>query len=174
VKAPLAIAVVIAALGGACDSGGTLAPPPSVVTFDLRNDGISTVYLRESCLLDFKITSLGEPVREIARQGACPCDCAVATCPVCGPCYEGPREVAVGATWMTVWAAVNVTYEPRQQGSTCERKHTLPAGSYRIDVPVYPTAQDVIDKTNARTATQTFSLPSPGDINVTVSVGASP
>jgi hypothetical protein len=172
-KAPLLIAAAAAALAGACDAGGTPAPPPSVVMFELRNDGATPVYLRENCLLDYTITSLAEPVRVIARQGACACDCAVATCPVCGPCYEGPREVAVGAALTSVWAAVSVTYEPRTQSGSCERKHTLPAGPYRIDVPVYATLLEADEQSAPRTASQSFSLPA-SEERVTVSLGASP
>jgi hypothetical protein len=84
--------------------------------------------------------------------------------------------VDVGASINEPWRAVNVTYEPRPTG-TCERQHTLPAGAYRIDIPVYSvprTPQAIEDGTAVpRTATQTFTLPAPND-TVAVPVGASP
>ena len=165
-------AVLFAVLAGACSSGGPLAPPPSVVTFELRNDGSSPVYLRQDCLLNYTITSLADPARTIVRQGPCACDCALATCPVCGACFQGPREVAAGAFLEDAWLTVNVTHEPRATGS-CERKHTLPAGPYRIDVPVYPTLGDAENGSGARTAAQSFELPGP-DGNIVVALGVSP
>jgi hypothetical protein len=165
--------VLLGVLAGACNPDTSrLGPPPSVVTFEFRNDGISNVFLYEDCQIAFTITALGDPVRVIPRQGPCACDCTLAACPVCAGCPEGGREVAVGTGVNEPWLAVNVTYEPRATG-TCERKHTLPAGSYRIDVPVYPTAPDAIAGMGARTATQTFDLPAPDD-TVTVAVGESP
>jgi hypothetical protein len=93
----------------------------------------------------------------------------VASCPVCGACFQGSREVAGGTTVSEYWSTVTVTYEPAPTGS-CERKHALPAGQYRIDVPVYGSAEDAAAKMGARIATQTFTLPAPGD-SVAVALG---
>jgi len=70
------------------------------------------------------------------------------------------------------WNAVSVTYETAPTGS-CERKHALPAGQYRIDVPVYASPEDALAKTGARIATQTFTLPVAGD-TLPVALGVSP
>jgi len=170
---PLLIAAVTAALAGACSSKTTDAgPPPSTVTFELRNDSAPTLYLFQDCLLDLTITSLADPPHVIEREGPCGCDCGVASCPVCGPCFQGPREVAGGAVLSEYWSTVSVTYEPAPTGS-CERKHSLPPGQYRIDIPVYGSAEDAAAKTGARTATQTFTLPVPSD-SVSVALGVSP
>jgi hypothetical protein len=166
-------AALTAALSSACGKGSVdPGQPPSVVTFELRNDSIPTVYLFQDCLLDYTITSLADPVHVIEREGPCGCDCGVAQCPVCGPCFQGSRELAGGAAMNEYWTTVSVTYEPSPNGS-CERKRTLPAGPYRIDVPVYTSADDAAARTAARTATQTFTLPAPND-SVTVSLGVSP
>jgi hypothetical protein len=167
------VLVMSAIAAGACGSG-KLEPPPqaSSVTFQLRNDGQSTVYLFENCTVDYTITSLAEPVHEVARVGACACECGQA-CPVCGPCFAGPREVAVGAALSEYWSTVSVTTQPTAIGGTCEQRTPLPYGRYRIDVPVYPTTVDATGRTLARTATQTFDLPVAGD-TVDVQLGLSP
>lgn len=174
-KPLLLIVATTAALAGACGSNtlGTGTPPtPSTVTFELRNDSVPAVYLFQNCLLDLTITSLSDPAHVVEREGPCGCDCGVASCPVCGPCFAGPREIAGGGTVSEYWSAVSVTYETAPTGS-CERKHALPAGQYRIDVPVYASAEDALAKTGARMATQTFTLPVAGDM-VPVALGVSP
>jgi hypothetical protein len=168
--------VVGAALAGACGKGGIAGPdsglPPSVVTFELRNDGIATVYLFQGCLIDYTITSLADPVHVIQRNEGCGCDCSQTNCPVCGACFMGSREVAMGASLSDVWTTVDIVNVPRPTGS-CQRSETLPAGPYRIDVPVYASDADALARTGARTATQSFVLPAPGD-SVTVALGVSP
>ena len=158
---------------GACGSS-TLGPQPqpSSVTFQLRNDGASTVYLFENCTVEYTITSLADPVHQIARQGTCACSCGQSACPVCGPCFAGPRDVGIGAMVAETWNSVSVTTEPTPAGS-CERATPLPYGRYRIDVPVYPTAPDATARTFGRTATQSFDLPVAGDV-VDVQLGLSP
>jgi hypothetical protein len=166
--------VLLAALAGACNQDGKLTPPPSVVTFQLRNDGSSNVILYQNCIVAFTIASVDDPARTIARQTTCGCDCTMAACPVCasGPCFPGPFEVPVGGVVTEPWLAVNVTFEPRAQG-TCERKHTLPAGQYRIDVPVY-TSLDPEEAEISRTASQTFELVERMNTVVSVALGVSP
>lgn len=174
-KALLLTAVATAALAGACGTG-TLdtgkMPPPSTVTFELRNDGLSAVYLVQNCTVNLTITSLADPVHVVEREGPCGCDCGAGACPICGPCWAGFPEVAVGGMVSEYWNTVSVTYESGPSGS-CERKQTLPAGQYRIDVPVYPSAEDAGAQTGGRIATQTFTLPVAGD-TVPVALGVSP
>jgi hypothetical protein len=166
------IVVTGALAAGACGSS-TLGPPleASSITFHLRNDGIATVYLFESCTIEYTITSLAEPVHQITRAGTCACACGQSACPVCGPCFAGPRDVAVGAMISESWSSVSVTTEPTSTGS-CERATPLPSGHYRIDVPVYPTVADATARMYGRTATQSFDLPADGIIDV--QLGLSP
>jgi hypothetical protein len=172
-KPLLLFAAAAAALAGACSTSPLdREPAPSTVTFELRNDSVPALYLFQNCLLDLTITSLSDPVRVVEREGPCGCDCGVASCPVCGPCFAGPREIAGGGMVSEYWNAVSVTYETAPTGS-CERKHALPAGQYRIDVPVYASPEDALAKTGARIATQTFTLPVAGD-TLPVALGVSP
>jgi hypothetical protein len=167
------IAMTGALAAGACGSS-TLGTPPqaSDVTFHLRNDGASTVYLSENCTIQYTITSLADPVHEIARTGTCACVCGQASCPVCVPCFAGPRDVAGGAALDEHWSSVSVTTQATPAGS-CERRTPLPYGRYRIDVPVYPTVADALAGMYGRTASQTFDLPGAGDA-VDVQLGLSP
>jgi len=184
-KSSLAVAALIAAVasgacstgggaltgaGGTTGTGGTGGPPPStVVTFELLNNSTPTVYLFQDCWVESTITSLADPPHVIERDGPCACDCAQSTCPVCGPCFQGSREVLGGAVMQEFWSPASVTYETRPAGS-CSRRHALPDGPYRIDVPVYPTAEDAVARTGARIATQSFALPV-GDESVIVPLG---
>jgi hypothetical protein len=163
-----------AALAGACGKGSVTdpGPPPSVVTFELRNDGIATVYLLQDCLVEYTITSLADPVHVIRRNAGCGCDCSQTSCPVCGACFLGSREIAVGAVLNDSWTTEDIINVSRPTGS-CQRSETLPAGPYRIDVPVYGSDADALARTSARTATQSFVLPAPGD-TVAVALGVSP
>lgn len=161
-----------AALAGGCGKGSISdpGPPPSTVTFELRNDGIATVYLFQGCVIDYTITSLADPVHVIGRRG-CACDCDRADCRLC-LCAAVSREVAIGAAVSDSWTTEDVINVARPGGS-CQRSETLPAGPYRIDVPVYASDADAVARTGARTAIQSFMLPAPGD-SVTVALGVSP
>jgi hypothetical protein len=169
----LGLIVAATALAGACGSSkpGDPGTPPTTITFQLHNDGLSTVYVFESCQIDFTITSLADPVHQVALSGGCACECG-RECPVCGLCFEGPLDFAVGSMRLEYWNTVNVTTETTATGS-CEHRTSLPDGPYRIDVPVYSTADDATARASARTATQSFTLPVTGNI-VHVQLGVSP
>jgi hypothetical protein len=191
-KPLLAAAALIAATAGACSTGGGQLtgaagttgtggtggtgglPPSTVVTFELLNNSAATVYLFQECWVESTITSLADPPHVIERPGPCGCDCAQAVCPLCGACFQGSREVAAGAVMQEFWSPASVTYEPAPPPvGTCSRTHALPDGPYRIDIPVYPTAEDAVARTGARIATQSFALPVL-DESVTVALGVSP
>jgi hypothetical protein len=174
VKSLLIIVATMGLAGGGCGTTEKLPmPQPSTVSFALRNDGAPTVYLFQDCLLDLTINRLsGGVTAVIQREGPCACDCNQASCPVCGPCFQGSRDVAGGGLVTEYWSAVSVTHESTPTG-TCERKIALPGGLYRIDVPVYASAEDAAAQTNARLASQDFVLPAPND-SVSVALGVFP
>jgi hypothetical protein len=169
----LGFVLVSGALAAGACGPSTLGPPQEVssITFQFRNDGIATVYLFASCTVEYTITSLAEPVHQITRAGTCACACGQSACPVCGACFAGPRDVAVGAMIGESWRSVSVTTEASPTGS-CERATPLPSGHYRIDVPVYPTLADATARTYGRPATQSFDLPVDGMVDV--QLGLSP
>lgn len=173
----LGFAALWCALGlGACGSSHpTPVPNPTPLTFALQNGGSTSVYLFEECLLDMTITELVNPPRMVGLPGGgCGvCDCGASSCPpvVCGACYDGGLEVAAGAAQSYLWTPVDIQYETGAT-ATCSRTQLLPAGQYRIDVPVYASAADATAKTSARIATATFSLP--GDDNISVALAGTP
>jgi hypothetical protein len=175
-KRATSLALTIACVGlGACsrdlDMPNPEPDPPRTVSFQLQNDGATTAFVYESCIVDFTITSLANPSAPITRVAGCVCTCDQAPqCPVCGPCFEGPREIAAGTAMTAYWLTASVTTE---RGGACQRLDALPAGSYRIDLPVYPTLADAMAKMFPRTVTQTFTLPAPDD-TVTIPVATAP
>ncbi len=161
-----AFALVIACVGLAACGNGVLdmpqpEPSPSTVKFQLQNDGAAPAYVYQGCLVDFTITSLANPSAPITRVEGCVCSCSQAPqCPVCGACYAGPLEIAAGTAATAYWTAATLTTE---RGGACQTLHALPAGSYRIDLPVYASQADAAAKVLPRVLTQVFTLPAPDD-----------
>jgi hypothetical protein len=151
---------------------GTVPPEPYTVTFDLQNGGASSVYLYQGCLLELTITELADPTHSIGRGGGCGvCDCAAASCPAvtCGACYMGSMEVTAGGKASYAWGAVDQVTGTRGT-MACQTTKVLPAGHYRIDVPVYASDADAASLTGARTASQSFDLPATGAVVVQLAV----
>ena len=168
-------AIALAAVcAGACSRDLDTPPtpdPPTTISFDLRNDGASPAYVFETCIVDFTITSEADPNTPITRVAGCICTCEQAPqCPLCGPCFSGPREIAAGGKLTAYWTTASVTTETRGNIG-CQIVHPLPAGSYRIDLPVYASEADATAKLSPRTVTQTFTLPPPSDV-ITLPVAA--
>jgi hypothetical protein len=151
----------LAACGGSL-APQNLPPDPTPLTFELHNGGATSVYLHETCTLELSILQLTAPPEAVGLStGGCGvCDCAAASCgPVaCGACFDGGLEVAAGATQQYFWTQVDVQYETGA-AATCSRTTALPAGPYRIDVPVFASADDASGGIGARVATATFTLP---------------
>ena len=171
-KPRLALLTLLGAAANGCGITENFPMPPPVVAFELRNGGTESTFLFQGCLLDYAITSLVASPYRIERGAGCSCDCDQGSCPVCQPCSQGPQTVIAGSAVYDRWTAVNITLETTASGS-CERKQRLPDGPYRIDVPVYGTAEDAAARTNARTVTQEFSIPTPGGL-VSVALSSSP
>lgn len=146
-------------------------PDPTTIRFELRNDGTVPVHVFESCIVDFKITSLADPNAPLTPVAGCVCTCDQAPrCPTCGQCFVGTHEIAVGGQFTAYWLTASMTTETRGNVG-CQRLHTLPAGAYRIDLPVYASEADATAKVSARIVTQTFTLPPPSDL-ITIPVAA--
>jgi hypothetical protein len=151
-----------------------LTPPPPL-TFELHNAGATSVFLFENCTFELSILRLIDPAQAVGLPtGGCGvCDCAASSCgPVaCGACFDGGLEVAAGATQQYLWAPVDIQYET-SAAATCSRSKALTAGPYRIDVPVFASADDASGGIGARIATATFTLP--GVENVAVPLEQNP
>ncbi len=172
------IAAAVACVGlGACSRDLDTTDPqpdpePRSVNLHLQNGGASAAYVYQGCLVDFRITSLANPSVTINRVEGCVCECGQNACPVCGACYAGPREIPAGEEVIAPWLTASVTTETSPIGG-CQRLHTLPAGSYRIEVPVYSFEADAAAKVLPRVVTQVFTLPAPDD-TVVIPVGTAP
>jgi hypothetical protein len=186
----IALAVACAGLG-ACTS--TLdpqdptpphpTPPPhpiadralaaTSVTLQLQNGGAEAAYVYQGCLIDYKITSLADPSAPINRVAGCICACGQNVCPTCGQCYAEPREIPAGEQITESWLTASVTSEPGGVTGSCQRLNPLPAGSYRIELPVYVTHAEAAAKVLPRVVAQVFTLPAPDD-TVTIAVGRAP
>jgi hypothetical protein len=171
------IALVVACAGlGACsrDLEPPVPPPePTTITLQFQNGGAAPAYVYQGCLVDLTITSLADPAAVINRVEGCVCECGRTTaCPICGACYAGPREIPAAGQMTESWLTATVTSESTPTGG-CQRLHTLPAGTYRIALPVYASEADAAAKTSARIVTQTFTLPEPDD-TVAIPVAAAP
>jgi len=181
----IALAVLSAALGACArnldatdprpDAGSDVrtdpGPDPTTVTLHLQNGGANAAWVYQGCLVDFKVTSLADPTLTINRVEGCVCECGQGTCPVCGACYAGPREIPAGQQILEYWLTATVTTEPSPIGG-CQRLHALPAGSYRIELPVYAFEADAAAKVLPRVVTQVFTLPAPDD-TVAIPIGSS-
>ncbi len=151
-------------------------PPltPEAVTFELENDTASTLWLYQGCLLEMTITELSEPPHVIGRPDGCGvCDCAIASCPpvACGVCFQGGLEVAPASHTTYAWSSIDMTYETRGNVQ-CSHTRVLPAGHYRVDVPVYTTLADATAKLGARFVSKTFELPATETIVIPLTGGA--
>jgi hypothetical protein len=154
--------------GKDADAGTEPPPEPYTVTFDLQNGGASSVYIYQSCFLDFTIVNLADPNHVIGRGGGCGiCDCAAATCPAvtCGACFMGGMEVIAGGKVSYAWGAVDQMAGTRGT-MACQTTKVLPAGHYRIAVPVYASDADAASQSNPRIVNEIFDLPPPGDVVV--------
>jgi hypothetical protein len=150
---------------GQADAGPITEPEPTTtsVNLQLQNGGAAAAYVYQGCLIDFTITALTDPPVTINRVEGCVCECGRNDCPTCGACYAGPLEIPAGGQVTQSWLTANVTSEPGGVRGSCQRLHGLPAGSYRIELPVYATQAEAAAKVLPRVVTQVFALPAPND-----------
>ena len=157
------IALVVACAGlGACARDLDMPDPlpePTTVSLLMQNGGAMPAYVYQGCLIDFTITSLANPSTPIHRVEGCVCECDQNACPVCGACYAGPLEIAAGGQVVQSWLTAHVTTESGGVTGSCQRLNALPAGSYRIELPVYASQADAAAKALPRVVTQVFTLP---------------
>jgi len=158
---------------GQADAGPITDPEPTAVSLNLQlqNGGASSAYVYQGCLIDFTITALTNPPVLINRVEGCVCQCGQSVCPTCGQCFAGPLEIPAGGQVTQQWLTANVTTESGGVTGSCQRLHALPAGSYRIDVPVYATDAEAAARLLPRVVTQVFTLPAPND-TVVIPIGS--
>jgi hypothetical protein len=177
----IALAVACVGLGACARNLDTVDPQPdagpptpeaTTLSLQLQNGGAVAAYVYQGCLIDYKVTSLADPSMTINRVEGCLCSCGQNACPVCGACYAGAREVAAGTQITESWLTATVTTESGGPFGSCQRLHALPAGSYRIELPVYASEADAAAKVSPRVVTQVVTLPAPDD-TIVIPVGIS-
>jgi hypothetical protein len=154
--------------GSPADAGNSVQP--FTVTFDLQNGGPSSIFVYEGCSLEMTLIELADPTHLIGRVDGCGiCDCSAVSCPAvsCGACFSGPLEVAAADHFTYGWTALDQT-TMAQGERACVSTRILPAGHYRVDVPVYASASDAQSRTAPRTVSQSFDLPPSGDVVVSL------
>lgn len=157
-----------------CSTVTTTRQPPYGVTFRIRNQGASPVYLRQGCLFEFQIASCAAGYRDqLQNQIVCPvCACANPVCPsvTCGGCAEEHGELlAPGASRELEWDGVDHAFDRAQN---CVRDRIMPAGQYRIRIPIYASAEAAVARQVARVVEHDFAFPPGGDV-IDVSVASS-
>lgn len=140
---------------------------PHKVTFQFTGTGTTTVYMREECTFEYKVTSCGDGYQEgLALTGQCTIDCAEKNqCLECGACLEQPVAVNPESTLLHAWAGHTYTFDENNVGCRCHVKHVAPAGKYRITVPVWATEEEAAaNGPPAAEVSVDFDLPAPGGV----------
>jgi hypothetical protein len=132
-----------AGTGAACDVPPQTAPPYST-TFRFSNPGPNPLWLWDNCPLDFDVTSCSDQYTTplpIRYPGCGLYDCSwTLGCVYCETCWATPRLVPVGGYLDFAWRGQTDTYGRTVQDCPCFAPHDVPAGLYRISVPVWTTA----------------------------------
>ena len=140
---------------------------PYSVTFRLHNSDSSSVFLHTGCFAPFQVASCASGYTDqLANLDVCPCLCN-AVCPFCGECYpDGAEAIEPDATKEWPWTATLLvnSRDGTNKGTSCKTSVDLPAGRYRVSIPLFATAENGLAQTPVlHTATADFQLPAGGD-----------
>jgi hypothetical protein len=134
--------------GGTNSMGGTGAlcglaaesAPPFSVTLRFANNGSTPLWLWVECTLDFELTSC-EDSTPLGINPGCTVDCALSPmgCIDCGMCPAQSALVSVGGYYDYLWNGQTYTFGTTPSGCSCHVPHDVPAGWYRVSVPVWTT-----------------------------------
>jgi hypothetical protein len=150
--------------------------PPFTVTFQLRNAGATPLWIGwGACGTDLSITGCATGyAQEYGPRFHCACSCDEPSCTgglACGPCPPEEEELPPQATRQLTWKGESITDVVRDR-YTCVQQRDLPAGKYRIAVPLYTSMAAVKAKQRAGTVTRDFDLPTAGDrVDVDLALG---
>lgn len=150
-----------AGVGGAAASCPvpTTSSGPLSTTFRFPNSGSAPVFLHTECgMFSYQVSSCASGYTDqVAVPVFCPpCLCG-SKCSTCGPCApDSGLEVDPGMTTQLTWDASLLVQQP---GGDCSTKVGLPAGLYRVSIPIYATQADATAQSNPlRVLTTDFSL----------------
>lgn len=158
-----------------CGAPTSIAAGPFPVVFRVRNAGNAPVFLRNGCLLEFKIASCAAGYTDaLQNQIVCPvCPCWMPKCSIgtCGGCAMDHGEaLAPAAVRQLEWDGIDHAVEPSRR---CVRDRVLPSGQYRIRISTYATAEDAVARRNPRLVEVDFQTPVAGGV-VDVVIPTSP
>lgn len=142
---------------------------PFKVVFQFQNPGMTSLYLREDCHLNFDIFACADGYTSaLSRYGDCTVDCSdpPGSCIACGACFEQAITVAPGAMTSGEWLGYTYTFSTQPDGCSCHNQHIAPAAKYRIHVPVFASEMDAQTNTPAFSIDADFELPAQGPVNV--------
>jgi hypothetical protein len=155
--------------GGAGTGGAAGAPVCGVdtqlLTLRFYNNSDQTLYLHQSCLLDFRLQSCSETCADVTMQPFCSQDCAdpFAGCVVCGACLNEGLAVLPGESVDQDWQGCLFDMGMKQ-GCSCHIPRAAPSGTYRVLVPVFESSDAALVGMALREVELYFSVPWPTNI----------
>jgi len=148
----------------ASPSADALVETSALITFRFRNTGSQTVYLRQGCSYPLVVTSEADG-KTYSNESFCACDCASSSCqstPACGACAPTSGiPIEAGESRDVSWSA-RLSSPQTKTGSlgtfSCVVITSIPTGTYRVRIAVYPTPEDAVGLTNGKDVEMTFLL----------------
>jgi hypothetical protein len=157
---------------GSAPAGATPGAYPT--TFRFRAPPGQTLYLLDSCGVGFKVSACEDGYTALLVDPYCEDECngEDTACIRCGACDE--QVVTVTDTEGTDAKWSGERYEDRGPGQTgaqcmCYVRRPLTPGRYRVQVPVYSSSGDALDREPAFTATESVDITVP-DAVITVTL----
>lgn len=151
----------------------TVLPPPYATTFKLVNTQSFPLYLYQGCWITHSIRACADGYsRDLPTDVFCMTECSSGVgCVVCGACYSQPLLLRPGDVAEIDWSGQLYTTVNGPMCS-CFTAASAPPGMYRIDVPVFLTADQAQAQAPSFIVSQQFQLPSAGNtVTVNLFVG---
>jgi hypothetical protein len=148
----------------------TSLPGPYATTFTLTNTQSFALYLYQGCFITHSIRSCAEGYsRDLPTNVFCTPECGSGSsgCVVCGACYSEPLLLEPGESAEISWSG-QLYQTVDGPACSCYNAWNAQSGIYRIDVPVFATAEQAQAQQPSFTVSQEFQLPA---LNGAVDVG---
>ncbi|MBI5532853.1 MAG: hypothetical protein HY898_09075 [Deltaproteobacteria bacterium] len=150
-------------------------PGPYPVSFLFKNGSTSTVWLHQSCSLEFAVMSCANGYKgSVTMSGDCTSDCNEVAdgggCMMCGQCMDEALAVNGGDQQQKDWPGLEYTFDT-VQSCPCHFPHVAPAGKYRLTIPVWDQAFDPMGGSTPPPSRQVivdFQLPSTGPVIIPI------
>jgi len=151
------------ATGGSAGECTVLNTPAYPVRFVLQTN--TTVYVKESCTLEYELTSECTGLTPLTTQVVCAADCnhAELGCSTCGACFSGARAVTPSSPQPIDWSGEVYEYGTTPSGCSCATSHIAAPGKYTFSIDAYLSSDDAMTGANAFHHHVSFTLPAPND-----------